>query len=341
MRFCGDLQKHKTRFIISYTAQNRLHSVFLETCLKHCDCVARARTGLADSRHARPVARAARRADRIAPWSKISGLDLARLGTTATAEEITDTAVTQPLVVAATLLASPGIDQRADCSPAQRDLSSPAIRSASSPPTPSPASSPPTTPSRSPRPAAPRWPRPAPSSPPACRRVLGGDEDEVLARLDDLDLVPANRNAAGQIVAAGALDGAGQTGREPAGEGAGASRWPPRARSTPQFMASGADGYAAAAADVADRRADRHAAVQRRRPAGHLRRRRDDQAGRAGDPAGALGSVHRRRCASAMSRRSSSSRRRARSSASPNVNFGAHRRMPSRPPRTWTGSHEL
>ncbi len=44
-------------------------------------------------------------AERIAAWSEISGLDLARLGTTATAEEITDTAVTQPLVVAATLLA--------------------------------------------------------------------------------------------------------------------------------------------------------------------------------------------------------------------------------------------
>ena len=31
------------------------------------------------------------------------------------------------------------------------------------------------------------------------------DEDEVLARLEALDLVPANRNAAGQIVAAGAV----------------------------------------------------------------------------------------------------------------------------------------
>ena len=40
-------------------------------------------------------------ADRLATWSEISGLDLAQLGTTATAEEITDTAVTQPLVVAA------------------------------------------------------------------------------------------------------------------------------------------------------------------------------------------------------------------------------------------------
>ena len=51
-------------------------------------------------------------ADRVATWSQISGLDLARLGTTATAEEITDTAVTQPLVVAATLLAHEELTRR-------------------------------------------------------------------------------------------------------------------------------------------------------------------------------------------------------------------------------------
>src|ERR1041384_3262042 len=51
-------------------------------------------------------------AERLAVWSEISGLDLARLGTTATAEEITDTAVTQPLVVAATLLAHEELTRR-------------------------------------------------------------------------------------------------------------------------------------------------------------------------------------------------------------------------------------
>jgi [acyl-carrier-protein] S-malonyltransferase len=51
-------------------------------------------------------------AERLAAWSEISGLDLARLGTTATAEEITDTAVTQPLVVAATLLAHEELAKR-------------------------------------------------------------------------------------------------------------------------------------------------------------------------------------------------------------------------------------
>lgn len=35
--------------------------------------------------------------------------------------------------------------------------------------------------------------------------VLGGDEAEVLERLEALELVPANRNAVGQIVAAGRI----------------------------------------------------------------------------------------------------------------------------------------
>lgn len=36
--------------------------------------------------------------------------------------------------------------------------------------------------------------------------IIGGDRDAVLARLDELELTPANRNGAGQIVAAGTLD---------------------------------------------------------------------------------------------------------------------------------------
>ena len=38
--------------------------------------------------------------DRIGAWSEAAGLDLLRLGTEADADEIKDTAVTQPLVVA-------------------------------------------------------------------------------------------------------------------------------------------------------------------------------------------------------------------------------------------------
>ena len=52
-------------------------------------------------------------ADQLASWSKASDLDLARLGTTASIEEITDTAVAQPLIVAATLLAHQELTKRA------------------------------------------------------------------------------------------------------------------------------------------------------------------------------------------------------------------------------------
>lgn len=51
---------------------------------------------------------------RVATWSTATGLDLARLGTTADAEEIKDTAVTQPLVVALSLLAAEELARRVD-----------------------------------------------------------------------------------------------------------------------------------------------------------------------------------------------------------------------------------
>ncbi|MEO6082777.1 MAG: acyltransferase domain-containing protein, partial [Umezawaea sp.] len=51
---------------------------------------------------------------RIASWSKATGLDLVRLGTTAEAEEIKDTSITQPLVVALALLAFEELRKRVD-----------------------------------------------------------------------------------------------------------------------------------------------------------------------------------------------------------------------------------
>ncbi len=80
--------------------------------------------------------------------------------------------------------------------------------------------------------------------------VLGGDEAEVLGRLEALDLVPANRNAAGQIVAAGSLAALEQAGRGSAGEGPGAQLATAGAFHT-HYMASATDGYAAAAEGVA------------------------------------------------------------------------------------------
>jgi [acyl-carrier-protein] S-malonyltransferase len=80
--------------------------------------------------------------------------------------------------------------------------------------------------------------------------VLGGEEAEVLRRLEELELVPANRNGAGQIVAAGRLTALDKLAEDP----------PARARVRPlgvagafhtEFMASAKEGYAAAAARVA------------------------------------------------------------------------------------------
>lgn len=52
--------------------------------------------------------------DRIAAWSERTGLDLLRLGTEADAEEIQDTAITQPLIVALSLLAYDAASQRGE-----------------------------------------------------------------------------------------------------------------------------------------------------------------------------------------------------------------------------------
>lgn len=139
-------------------------------------------------------------ADRIALWSKASGLDLARLGTTATAEEITDTSVTQPLVVAAALLAFEEADGRgivpADAIVAGHSVGELAAAAVAGV----------ITSDEAVALAAVRGAEMAKAcalEPTGMSAVLGGDEAAVLARLSELGLEPANINAAGQIVAAG------------------------------------------------------------------------------------------------------------------------------------------
>ncbi|HNF06090.1 MAG TPA: ACP S-malonyltransferase [Mycobacterium sp.] len=186
-------------------------------------------------------------ADQIARWSDISGLDLARLGTTATADEITDTAVTQPLVVAATLLANAELTNRGTLAGKQTvvaghsvgEIAAYAIAGV-------------ITPDDAVRLAAVRGAEMAKAcavEPTGMSAVLGGDEAEVLTRLEALDLIPANRNAAGQIVAAGAIAALEKLAEDP----------PAKARVRPLatagafhtgYMASALDGYAAAAAAV-------------------------------------------------------------------------------------------
>ena len=79
--------------------------------------------------------------------------------------------------------------------------------------------------------------------------VLGGDEAEVLARLEALDLVPANRNAAGQIVAAGALSALDKLAEDPPAKARVRQLATAGAFHT-HFMASATDGYAGAAESV-------------------------------------------------------------------------------------------
>lgn len=184
-------------------------------------------------------------ADRVAAWSAISGLDLARLGTTATAEEITDTAVTQPLVVATTLLAYEELARRG--LPAQTvvaghsvgEIAAYAIAGVISA-------------DDAVRLAAVRGSEMAKAcalEPTGMSAVLGGDEDEVLARLEALELIPANRNAAGQIVAAGAIAALEKLAEDPPAKARVRQLATAGAFHT-HYMGSALDGYAAAAAGV-------------------------------------------------------------------------------------------
>jgi [acyl-carrier-protein] S-malonyltransferase len=186
-------------------------------------------------------------AEQLASWSDASGLDLVRLGTTASAEEITDTSVTQPLVVAATLLAHRELTRRGllagmDIIAAGHSVGEIAAYAIGGVVSADDAVAL----------AATRGSEMAKAcalEPTGMSAVLGGDEAEVLARLEDLELVPANRNAAGQIVAAGRLDALAKLAENPPEKARVRQLATAGAFHTP-FMASALDTYAAAAAKV-------------------------------------------------------------------------------------------
>ncbi|EID18347.1 ACP S-malonyltransferase [Mycolicibacterium phlei] len=187
-------------------------------------------------------------AERIGAWSEISGLDLATLGTTATAEEITDTAVTQPLVVAATLLAYEELSRRGTIAGKDTvvaghsvgEIAAYAIAGVISA-------------DDAVKLAATRGAEMAKAcavEPTGMAAVLGGEEADVLARLEELDLVPANRNAVGQIVAAGAVSALDKLVENPP-EKARVRKLATAGAFHTHYMASALDGYAAAAEGVA------------------------------------------------------------------------------------------
>lgn len=187
-----------------------------------------------------------RAAARLRWYSALTGSDLIHLGTEATAEEIRDTAVTQPLIVAAGLLAAAELPlELVDVAAGHSvgELTAAAAAGALRP-------------ESAVALAGLRGRRMASA---CCQAetgmsaVLGGEEEAVLARLAEVGLAPANRNGAGQIVAAGPVTGLAQLAENP----------PPGARVRPLSVAGAfhtrymADAEAALAAvrdgiDVAD-----------------------------------------------------------------------------------------
>jgi [acyl-carrier-protein] S-malonyltransferase len=186
-------------------------------------------------------------AERIAAWSQISGLDLGRLGTTATAEEITDTAVTQPLVVAATLLAHQELVNRGLLADADTVVAGHSVGEIAAYAIAGVISTDDAVGLAATRGA--EMAKACAVEPTGMSAVLGGDEAEVLARLEALDLVPANRNAAGQIVAAGALSALDKLAEDPPAKARVRQLATAGAFHT-KYMASALDGYAAAAEGV-------------------------------------------------------------------------------------------
>jgi [acyl-carrier-protein] S-malonyltransferase len=134
----------------------------------------------------------------IATWSDAIGLDLLHLGTNADADEIKDTANAQPLIVATSLLGAHalGIKQFALTSGhSVGELAAAALSGAISE----------IDALRIVRARGIEMAKAAATSPSGMSAILGGDRTEVLAAIAVLNLVAANDNGAGQIVAAGDL----------------------------------------------------------------------------------------------------------------------------------------
>lgn len=144
-------------------------------------------------------------ADRLAGWSDAAALDLARFGTKADADEIRDTAVAQPLLVAAGLLAAHELfpDELA----ARRVVGAVAGHSVGE--ITAAAAAGVFDAHTALRLVAARgraMAKAAAITETGMSAVLGGDPDAVVAHLAGLGLTPANINGAGQIVAAGTTE---------------------------------------------------------------------------------------------------------------------------------------
>jgi [acyl-carrier-protein] S-malonyltransferase len=142
-------------------------------------------------------------AERLGTASELAGCDLIRFGTTASADEIKDTAVAQPLLVAAAIVAAsalsggdPGdVPAGAAAGHSVGELAAGVIAGV-------------LTADDAMRLVGVRgtaMAKAAAAEPTGMTAVLGGEQDVVLAAIASNSLTPANVNGAGQIVAAGTM----------------------------------------------------------------------------------------------------------------------------------------
>jgi [acyl-carrier-protein] S-malonyltransferase len=187
-------------------------------------------------------------AERLAAWSELAGADLIRCGTTADADEIRDTAVAQPLLLAAAIAAAEALT--GDPVPIKGltavvaghsvgELAAGAIAGAITA----------EDAMRLVRVRSQGMAAAAATEQTGMTAVLGGTESEVLASIEAHGLTAANVNGAGQIVAAGTLAQLAAFAADP----------PPKARLRPLsvagafhtvHMAAAVDALAAAAEQV-------------------------------------------------------------------------------------------
>jgi [acyl-carrier-protein] S-malonyltransferase len=187
-------------------------------------------------------------AESLASYSEAAGVDLARHGTVSDADTIRDTRIAQPLIVAASLIAATTLAERAGRAADGvaghsvgeiAALVQAGVLSA-------------TDGMRLVGVRGRAMADAAAETPTGMSAVLGGDEAELLSRLSELNLSPANYNGGGQLVVAGALDALAALAAGP----------PKGARVIPlqvagafhtAYMASAVQALASAVADIAPR----------------------------------------------------------------------------------------
>ncbi|MEU3460331.1 ACP S-malonyltransferase [Streptomyces sp. NPDC006733] len=144
-------------------------------------------------------------ADRLHWWSAVAGLDLVHYGTKADADEIRDTAVAQPLLVAAGLVSAlslfphPAEGRRAVGAVAGHSVGEITAAAGAGVITAETAMA-------LVRQRGLAMAEAAAVTTTGMSAVLGGDPEQVLAHLEKLGLTPANINGGGQIVAAGTAE---------------------------------------------------------------------------------------------------------------------------------------